>query len=289
MDRAEATGIGVSLAGHLALLAALTLGFATATLPPITNQPIEVSFVDEIGLESAVPQPSAETPAQSVAPEIGAPEEAVPEPMDVPTPPEPAPPAKPVEAKKLAPPPPKQADKPAKPKPAPTETASSAKPSPARAPPKRTDTKAAGKAETTKGSRLGKDFLKGLGLDPTASKSQTPTGAVMSAAAMTGIVAAIQRQIQPCADRQVNPGPGANRISVKLNLKLNRDGSLAAKPVVVGVNGVDDENDRYQKRVADLAIAAFTGCSPLRDLPPDLYDTPRGGWSNFNMNYKLPG
>ncbi len=289
MDKAEATGIGVSLAGHLAVLAALTLGLATATLPPITNQPIEVSFVDEIGLESAVPQPSAEAPAQSVAPEIGAPEEAVPEPMDVPAPPEPAPPSEPAQAQKPAPPPPKQAEKPAKPKPAPKDTAAPAKPSPARAPPKRTETKAAGKGERTAGSRLGKDFLKGLGLEKNNSTSQTPTGAVMSAAAMTGIVAAIQRQIQPCADRQVNPGPGANRIAVKLNLKLNRDGSMAERPKVVSVSGVDEENGRYQKRVEDLAVAAFTGCAPLRELPPDLYQTARGGWSNLNMNYKLPG
>jgi hypothetical protein len=111
---------------------------------------------------------------------------------------------------------------------------------------------------------------------------------VLSPIALSGIKAAITRQIQPCADRQVNPGPGANEIQVTLNIRLNPDGSLAARPTVVRTTGVDDGNSRYEKRVADLAVAAYTGCSPLRDLPDELYRTANGGWSNINMNYKLP-
>jgi hypothetical protein len=57
-----------------------------------------------------------------------------------------------------------------------------------------------GKAAQPRGSILGKDFLKGLGTDPAPAKAQQPTGAVMSAIAMSGIVSAIKRQIQPCAD-----------------------------------------------------------------------------------------
>lgn len=276
MDKAEATGFGVAVAGHLALLAALSLGFAAATHPPILNQPMEVSFVDDIGLQSAVPEPTVEPPAQSVAPEFGPPEEAAPQPA------EPVPTAKPVPPQPKAVPQPEATQKP------------SVKPAPAKAAPVKDQAKTAersgsGTAEKARGARLGKDFLKGLGADPTPSRSQKPAGAVMSAQAMAGIVAAIQRQIQPCANRQVNPGPGASRITVKLNLRLNPDGSLGARPRVVSTNGVDDENSRYEKRVEDLAIAAFTGCSPLRGLPDELYATPQGGWSNFNMNYKLPG
>jgi hypothetical protein len=51
--------------------------------------------------------------------------------------------------------------------------------------------------------------------------------------------------------------------------------------------GIDDENERYVDRVEDLAVATFTGCSPLRGLPADLYDV-KGGWSNFSLRYKLP-
>ncbi|HEY0627365.1 MAG TPA: cell envelope biogenesis protein TolA [Allosphingosinicella sp.] len=275
MDRAEATGFGVAVAGHAALLGVLSMGFANAVQPPLMNAPIEVSFVDEVGLESTVTEISTEPPAQSVAPELGAPEEAAPEPAETPAPPEPAPKA--AEAPPEPKPVPKQAVKPAPAKPAPAKPAV-AKPK-AAAP--------SGKANETKGSSLG-ELLKGIGSDPSPSKSVKPTGAVMSNQAAASIGAAIQRQIQPCADRQVNPGPGANRIRTRVNLRLNRDGSLAARPKVLGQTGVDDGNSRYAARVADLAIAAFVGCSPLRGLPEELYDVPRG-WSNFTMNYKLPG
>nr|WP_295373504.1 cell envelope biogenesis protein TolA [uncultured Sphingosinicella sp.] len=310
MDRGEATGFGVALAGHAALLAVLSIGFATVRQPPIMADPMEVSIVDEVALTSAVPQPAVEPPAPTIAPELGPPEEPAPAPViePAPAPPLPAPPAPP-QPKAIATPQPKPAPmpkpvpvkaappKPASPKPAP------AKPAPAKpmakaatAPPKAAPAKpqpakaatGSGKAEKPRGSMLGKDFLKGLGSDPAPAKAQQPTGAVMSPIAMSGIVAAIKRQVQPCADRQVNPGPGASRIQVKINLKLNRDGSLAGRPAVVSTSGVTDENSRYEKRVADLAIAAFTGCSPLRGLPDELYQTAKGGWSNFNMNYKLP-
>ena len=83
-------------------------------------------------------------------------------------------------------------------------------------------------------------------------------------------------------------GPGAERIRVTINLKLNRDGTLKSRPTISGHAGVDDDNRRYVDRVDDLAIATFVGCSPLRGLPDDLYDV-QNGWSNFSLRYKLPG
>ena len=110
----------------------------------------------------------------------------------------------------------------------------------------------------------------------------------MTAQAAASIAQAIVRQVQPCADRQVHPGPGAERIVTSLRLRLNRDGSLQGRPVVAGQRGLDDENSRYAQRVADLAVNAFVSCAPLRGLPQELYAVPRG-WSNFTMNYRLPG
>jgi len=106
--------------------------------------------------------------------------------------------------------------------------------------------------------------------------------------AAASIAQAITRQVQPCADRQVYPGPGAERIVTPISLSLNRDGSLKARPRVGRQRGIDDENRRYAQRVADLAVNAFVSCSPLRGLPQDLYEVPRG-WSNFTMVYRLPG
>jgi hypothetical protein len=130
-------------------------------------------------------------------------------------------------------------------------------------------------------------LLNGIGDRDSPSKRITPPAAVMSGQAAASIGALIRRQVQPCADRLVNPGPGASRIKVRINLKLNRDGSLKTRPAVEGVSGLDDENRRYAQRVKEMAVAAFTSCSPLRGLPPELYAVPNG-WSDFDLNYNLP-
>lgn len=141
-------------------------------------------------------------------------------------------------------------------------------------------------AARPRGGRLGDDFLKGLTSEPSTSRSQTPRAAKIDASALASIVQAIARQIQPCADRQVDPGPGANEIVTTLNLRLNENGTLAATPTVVRQTGITAENERYAQRVKDLGIAAFKGCSPLK-LPPEYYDTPNGGWNNINFKWKL--
>ncbi|HYI64986.1 MAG TPA: cell envelope biogenesis protein TolA [Allosphingosinicella sp.] len=260
MDRTEVTGFSVAVVGHAALLAALTLGLTMAGNPRALPPAMEVSFVDEVGLVSAAPTPSAEPAAQALAPEIGPVEDAAPAP--------------------------------ATPRPAPREALPAPSPEPAPAPARRTPTRPAkpgtsGSAEQTRRAGLGDLDPRSFGRDP-AARATTPPAAAMSARAAADIGSAITRQVQPCADRQVDPGPGANRIVTTLNLRLNRDGSLAARPRMVRQSGLDDTNSRYAQRVADIAIAAFTGCAPLRGLPDELYDVPRG-WSNFTMNYRLPG
>ncbi|HEY1604013.1 MAG TPA: cell envelope biogenesis protein TolA [Allosphingosinicella sp.] len=292
MDRAEATGLGVSTAAHVALFVALSVSLAVTRLPPPTSEPISISFVKDVGMTNAAPQPSPAPPAQSRAPETGAPEEAAAQPpLPAPIPPKPQPAPAPPKAVETPEPKPRPSPRPARPaKPVPKAAPAPptpAKPAPARAAPAQ-PTARSGTGQRTRGTLLGHDFLKGIGSDPTPSKSQQAPASVMSAQAFASIEAAIQRQVQPCANRQVNPGPGANQIKVKLNLRLNRDGSLAQKPTVVNTAGLTSENARYEDRVKDLAIAAYVGCSPLRDLPEDLYQTPKGGWANFNMTYKLP-
>jgi hypothetical protein len=98
----------------------------------------------------------------------------------------------------------------------------------------------------------------------------------------------IASQIQPCADRVVNPGPGANRIVTAVRLSFNRDGTLAYRPQVVSQFGIDDENRQLADRMADLAVAAVVACLPLRDIPEDLYDGP-AGLRTFTLRYRLPG
>jgi hypothetical protein len=294
------------------------------TSPAPTTEPAP-SIAPDVGApeDAAPPEAAPAPPEPAPAPAI----EAAPAPAPKPAPePQPAPPkAKPAPAPKPVPAPKPQPRRPtpaAEPaaKPAPAKP-TPAKPAPAKAAPMKpaaakpattaakrpalarpsvtperdqpaatrgTGSTASATAARPRGSRLGDNFLKGLADKPSPSKAEAAPAAKMGAQAAASIGSAIQRQIQPCANRQVNPGPGASRIRVTINLRLNRDGSLAARPRVVGHAGVDDENSRYVDRVDDLAIASFVGCSPLRGLPDELYDV-QNGWSNFTLRYKLPG
>lgn len=266
VDRAERTGLGVAIGGHVLLFGALSLGiaFAPKKVPPLT-QPVDIQIVDKVGMTDTAPIASQVEPAASVAPEVGPPVEAQP-PQATPTPsPAPAP------VPRAAPAPTPAPAKPAPKKPAPTQ----AKPTPTKPAP-------AKPTERPRGSRLGADFLKGITDRQTASTAQTPRVAVGNAE-MASLVSAIRRQVQPCADRINSPGPDSNKITTKLNIRLNPNGTLVAAPAVVSQTGVTDDNSRYAKRVGELAASAFVQCAPF-ELPAEMYD----GWKNINLNYKLP-
>ena len=296
MTRNEGIGLGLAAIGHVLLFAILSLVWAAKPAPLPTPKPIEVSLVDDIALDQHAPA-APEPPSQSAAPEQGPPDDAPPpakaeEVAPDPTPPKPqpeaAPPPKPAPAK---PDPPKpvaaKPDKPDKAKPAPAKPAAPATKAVAAAKTAGTNPKAT-KAKPS-GSLLDDNFRKGLTQAPSKAKpSEAAPGAVMDAKAAADIQSAIQRQVQPCANRQVIPGPGAARIVVTVRLNLNRDGSLSSQPEISAPpSGVDDDNERYVDAVKRAAIATYTGCSPLRGLPQELYDIPRG-WKRFSLRYHLP-
>ena len=292
-----------------------------ATAPQSVETPAESVAPDEGAPEDAAPPAPEEAepePKPDPVPPAPQPKPAPPKPAPKPQPapepkpqpkPKPAPPkpvAKPAPVPKpvVKPQPKAQKAPPAKAAPAksaPTKAAAKPSATPAKTsssassakPAKPSSTKGSGstaeaKTSRPRGSRLGDNFLKGLSADPSPSKSEAPKAAKLGAQAAANIGSAILRQVQPCANRQVTPGPGAERIRVTINLKLNRDGTLKSRPTISGHAGVDDDNRRYVDRVDDLAIATFVGCSPLRGLPDDLYDV-QNGWSNFSLRYKLPG
>ena len=257
LDRGETTGIGIALILHVGLVVALTTSLAGVTpKPEAPAMEVEVVDSDEIALDAAAPTvaapPPSEAPEMAEAPELAPPPPPRVEP--VPAPPQPKPAATPAPAPRSARP---AAAKPAPPKPAPRV------------------------------SRIGDDFLKGIADAPRAERSEPQSAATFSAAAKASVDQAIKRQIQPCADRQPALGPGAERIRVVLNLRLERSGRLSRPPSVVRTSGIDDDNARYEDQVIDQAIRVYRACSPLR-LPPELYRTPEGGWSNINMTYRVP-
>ena len=298
MSRAEGIGLGLALIGHVVLFAILSLVWLAPKTPLVVPKPIEVSLVDKVALEQHAPA-APEPPSQSTAPDPGPPQDAPPPAKAAEVAPDPAPPKPQPEAV----PPPKPMPKP-NPAPKKPVTEKADKPDKTKAPAAKaaapstkavaatkgngTDKKAT-KAKAS-GSLLDDDFRKGLSQSPSKSRaSEAAPGAVMNAQAAANIASAIQRQVQPCANRQVIPGPGASRIVAIVRLQLNRDGTLAARPSISADHrGVDDDNRIYIDAVDRAAVSTFTQCAPLRGLPAELYDVPRG-WKTFTMTYHMPG
>ena len=190
MDRAEAAGLGVAVVGHGALLASLSVGFGHREPAPISAAPIEVSFVDEVGLNSAAPQPSTAPRRcrrwrRRSAPRRGCRAGARRRSRRRPRP---------------------GASRRPRPRPAPAPAAAAPGAAAARA-----GAGASGTGRTTRRPGLGDRDPRSFGRDP-AARSNAPPAAVMSAQAAADIASAISRQVQPCADRQRRPGPGAERI-----------------------------------------------------------------------------
>lgn len=275
MDRAERTGLGLSVAGHVALFAALSLGlFAGRNKMPSQNQPLDVQFVDEVGLSAAAPKVSTEAPAPSVAPEQGPAEDAAPPPEAAS--PEPAPPVPEAAPPKPAP---KPEPKPEAAKPAPPKPAPAAKPKPKPEPkPLGADflksiktqaasegRSAAAEAKKARGARLGPDFLKGIGA--TQGRANTPPAAI-SGAAQASLAAAIREQL---ARYWVPPSGPIGGLRTSLRVRLNPDGSIAGRPEVIGQTGITDANRAYARQHADAAIRTVYKAAPLK-LPRDLYD-----------------
>jgi len=261
MDRAEATGFGVSVVGHCALLAAAWLIVSRPT-PPQFSQAFEVSYVDEVGLTAASPNPAPSAQA-SVAPEVGPPEEVAPAPT-----PEPAPAPAPTPA------PPRAA-----PRPTPTPRAAPTPPRQAtQAPPRQ---QAAGNRDRNSGSLLGPNLLRGIGNDRTA-RSNSPPAPAYGASERASVRQAIARALMRC-QRQPLPAPEAAAIRVNYRVTLNTDGSLA-NAQFVGVLNDDPALERYERRMRDIALNVINACTPIRGLPPEFYDVP-GGWRSFPYQF----
>lgn len=253
MQRSEVTSLGVAALGHVLLFGALSLSWLHSAPPLMLNDPVEVQLVDDVGLHAAQPKAAVEPPASSAAPDAGI--------SDAPPPPSTA---KPTPLPPLA-----SALTPAKPKPSHLARDLALA------------TAAAAVTAKPKGARLADLFKDGISDKPAPGTSKTPKAATIDAKAVAGLSDAIKRQVQPCADRQLFPGPGAENIHTKLNLRLNIDGSFAAPPTMVAQTGVDDDNRRYAQRAKEEGIAAYMQCAPYH-LPPELY---KGGWSNINATF----
>ena len=136
--------------------------------------------------------------------------------------------------------------------------------------------------------RIGDDFLKGIADDKLAPRAgpTKPAAPTFSATARASVGQAILRQVQPCADRQPFIGEDANRVRLRINLKLARSGRLTRPPTVLGMSGDPDLRAKYGDLLEDQVRRIFAECTPLR-LPAELYDTPSGGWNDYTFWYEV--
>lgn len=277
MDKAESTGIGVALAGHVAILAALSLGLADPPdLPKLANDPVEVELVSEVAPVSTAPVPSNDSPAPAPAP---APE---PQPVvaPVPLPPPPAPVIQPR-------PTPKPAAKPVA-RPAPSPKPAAAKPPPQRA----TKPVQTARAEDERGRRrpdrpgLSRDLVSGLRDAPAARPSPTPGRGTATSPPAQKAGPAVEASLGAEIRRQVKPhwksptGADVELLRTTIAVNLNRDGSLADAPTLASQSGVNESNRAQARLHVDQAIKAVRLAAPFK-LPAEYYDA----WRSFTTNF----
>ena len=271
MERTEASGFGVALVGHIALIVALK--FLLDTSGALTPPPaMEVSFAEDIGLVSTAPETEASAPA--LGDEPGPAEEAAGGETSVP---EPEPIAEPEPARTPSPSTPR--DRPEEPRRiARSNVPSQARPQPQRQPQRQPATRpGSGQAERSRGSRL--PSAGSFGDDAGTSREQ---GAVVTAQVRASLDQAILRALQPC-QRQNLPASEARAIRVRVAVTLNADGSLASARVA-GVNDYDDSLSRYEQRMREIALSVVRECTPIRGLPAEYYSVARG-WRQFNYTF----
>jgi len=288
-ERRALAGAG---AAHLVLLAALSLGWTAMQKPQPAPDAVAVDLVDI----SDTPKASAEV-RKATAPPAAAPTP-LPAPAGGRVDPAPSPTlppagggtaAQPQEEGKPVPDdvPVPAADTPApqaKPKPAPrTKAAKAAKADPT--PDQLTRALDRSLAPATKAqaqpradpAQLAALLDRTLGKVPTAAASSAPrakpgpqqtaqpANAQLSPLAMATLSQAIAGKIARCWSIL----PGQQSMTVDLNVRLARDGSLAGPITVMGVTG--GANAAAERSFADSARRAVVACAPLHDLPPQSY------------------
>lgn len=237
LSREERIGLGIAAAAHVALVAALVWQVRDdPTALPIPER-MSVSLADEVSLESTAPDPSAE-PQASIAPVLS---------------PEPEPVVEPV--REAVRPTPRQT---AAPRPTPRATA---RPTP-------TPTPRATPTRQASGTRLGDDFLRGVGGSERNDSRDTPA-ATFGAAEQASLQQAINRQLKP--HWSAPQGVDAEKLVTVLAWEFNPDGSLAGRPRVVGQSGITDSNRPQAALHAERAIRAVQLAAPF-DLPEEFYD-----------------
>lgn len=261
LSREERIGLGVATVAHVALAVALLVQPENReAFSP--SERMDVSLASEVSLSSTAPDPSAQ-PAAAIAPELSS------EPQPAPAPVLETAEAAPQEA--TPPPRPSVAQPAPRPRPQPTPA-----PRPTqRAQERPTPTPAPQPSRPATASRLGENFLEGTS-DATGDQGSPAREA--GPAQRASIVQAINRQLKP----NWNPPSGVDvdQLVTRVSFRLNRDGSLAGNPQLVGTTGVNATNRAQVSRHQEQAIRAVRVTAPF-NLPEQYYSV----WQDLEWNF----
>lgn len=251
----ERVGLAVAFGLHVLLVLAFLLQpEQREAIEP--TQRMTVNLASEVGMEATAPDPVPESRA-AIAPTLSdtpapAPAEAVvqPQPQPVPQPKL----ERPIAAKQ----------------PAPADTRPRRRPdTPSATPPK--------PAAKGGGSRVGDNFLAGMGDSARTSETRAPASAI-GASAKASLLQAIVREVKP--HWQPPSGPDVDLFVSKIRFRLNPDGSLAGRPQLVGQRGENATNQAQAGRHGEQAIRAVQLAAPF-DLPDEYY----AAWKTVTLDF----
>lgn len=251
LNTEEKVGLAAAVVLHAGLAGVLAMQ-ALRTEVTVFPERINVSLATEVGLEAASPDPVSESRA-SVAPTISDSPEPAPDPVQA----RPEPAARPVPTT------------PPKPKPAAQAPAQSRDRSrPDRTPPKQAAATPPKPAAKSGGSRLGDDFLKGLGSSSTTDETRLPASQI-GASERASIQQALARQVKPHWNSP--QGLDVDKLISLVDFNLNTDGSLKGRPVCKTVPSSITEGNRPQAALhCERAIRAVQLAAPFK-LPEEYY------------------
>ncbi len=75
--------------------------------------------------------------------------------------------------------------------------------------------------------------------------------------------------------------PNPEKLVVEVNIRLNRDGTLAQNPKVLNSTKINLSGNRFWKVAEQKALRAVVQCAPYDFLPQDRYDR----WSDMTFNF----
>ena len=233
----ERVGIGVAIAAHVALAAALSLQIGRDM--PIVEPPerIDVSLATDVSLDSTAPDPS-DDPAASLAPTITDMPQAPTEPIT-------APPIEPRTAPTTVP-----------------TTAPTTRPTMRETPkPMPSPTQSAGGSVESEFAEFGRsDNRDGESGSPAATFGPSERAALSSA---------ITRELRP--HWTAPSGVDVDQLVSVVAWRLNRDGSLRGRPRCVSQRGINDSNRPQASLHCERAIRAVTLAAPFATLPDQFY------------------